>query len=534
MATQATRGFDEVFVEPLSERLTCPICHVAFREPVLTRCGHHFCNSCLTPCLQQSASCPVCRMELKASNIFPNNAMKREILDLTIKCCLHEKGCAWTGELRNGETHDRECQFVDVVCENECEQLIMRKDEEDHVANHCLYRMVSCQHCDLKMKQLVIDDHYKECDQYPIDCTYKCGMMVQRCKMEDHIGRQGTCPNSLLDCDFEDNGCQFRGNRHDLCKHIENNIGLHFSLIASALKETNKKSAASEHQLKLEMNNTKEELRATRDELAETRDELAETRDELAETRDELAETRDELAETRNKLAETRDELAETRNELADLGPIASELKETKQKLSATEHELAVTRDELKNNRGNLMDTTMKLSLVHIPQTQNQFLFTWRIDHWHYQVKLPKVSKYVMPHIRSSQFCVYPGYHMYISAYPNGYDALSENYLSVFLFAVEGELDKKIKWPFPFSFDFELVDQQCGENNIRRQRSPPYGEALASSSCGNGCGFPIFASHEQLQSRFFIKDGSICIKLWVYVKNEDNHLTETFLNTFRC
>ena len=309
MATEATRGFDEVFVEPLSEKLTCSVCHVASRKPVLTRCGHHFCNSCLTPCLQQSDSCLVCRMELEASNIFLNNAMKRELLHLTIKCCLHEKGYAWTGELRNGEMHDRECQYIDVVCENECGQLIMRKDKEDHMANHCLHRMVSCQLCDLNIKQLEIDDHYKECDKYPIDCTYKCGMMVQRCKMEDYIGSRGTCPNSLLGCDFKDSGCQFRGNRCDLCKHIENNIGLHFSLIASALRVKNEKSAASEHQLKQELNNTKEELSATRDEMAETRGELAETGDELAETRDESAETRNELAKTKDELEETRGKL---------------------------------------------------------------------------------------------------------------------------------------------------------------------------------------------------------------------------------
>ena len=502
MATQATRGFDEVFVEPLSERLTCPICHVAFREPVLTRCGHHFCNSCLTPCLQQSASCPVCRMELKASNIFPNNAMKREILDLTIKCCLHEKGCAWTGELRNGEMHDRECQFVDVVCENECEQWIMRKDKEDHVANHCLYRMVSCQHCDLKMKQLEIDDHYKECDQYPIDCTYKCGMMVQRYKMEDHIGRQGTCPNSLLDCDFEDNGCQFRGNRHDLCKHIKNNIGLHFSLIASALKETNKKSAASEHQLKLEMNNTKEELRATRDELAETRD-------ELAETRDELAETRDELAETRNKLAETRNELAETRNKLAE-----------------TEDELEETRGKLTEVRGQLSVDIHRRSLSLLPQIPKQFLFTWAIDNWREKMQLSRETASVTERTTSSLFYVYPGYHLYIGAYPNGNKANSVDCLSLFLFTKRGDFDRTLSWPFPYSFAIELVDQQVGGENIFRQLSPPYGRALQSSKCKLGRGFSRFVTHHTLRSRCYIKDDSIRIKLHVYVEHEEDRYVE--------
>ncbi|XP_062518468.1 TNF receptor-associated factor 6-like [Corticium candelabrum] len=468
MATQATRGFDEVFVEPLSERLTCPICHVAFREPVLTRCGHHFCNNCLMPCLQQSASCPVCRMELEASNIFPNNAMKREILDLIIKCCLHEKGCAWTGELRNGEMHDRECQYVDVVCDNECGQLIMRKDKEDHMANHCLHRMISCENCDRNIKQLEIDDHYKECDKYPINCTYKCGMMVQRCKMEDHIGRRGTCPNSLLGCDFEDSGCQFRGNRHDLCKHIENNIGLHFSLIASALRETNEKSAASEHQLKQELNNTKEELRATRDEMAETRDELAETRNELAKTKDELEKTRGKLTKA----------------------------------------------------MGQLSVDIHRRSLSLLPQTPKQFLFTWTIDNWQEKMQLSRKAASVTEGTTSSSFYVYPGYHLYIGAYPNGINASCRDYLSLFLFPRIGDFDSIVSWPFPYSLAIELVDQQVGGENIFH-RALPHERGLQPSKSKQGRGFSRFVSRHTLRSRCYIKDDSICIKLHVYVKNEE-------------
>ena len=86
-----TCDFDVVFVEPLADRLTCPICHLTFRETTLARCGHNFCTSCLTQCLQQSASCPVCRMPLEESSTFPNKALKREILDLKIKCCLCKK-----------------------------------------------------------------------------------------------------------------------------------------------------------------------------------------------------------------------------------------------------------------------------------------------------------------------------------------------------------------------------------------------------------------------------------------------------------
>ena len=84
----AKGGFDVMFVAGLSEKFTCPICHLALREPQLTKCGHHFCESCLEESLAMSLapSCPVCREELESSKIFPNNALKREILDMKIKC----------------------------------------------------------------------------------------------------------------------------------------------------------------------------------------------------------------------------------------------------------------------------------------------------------------------------------------------------------------------------------------------------------------------------------------------------------------
>ena len=42
LMTAAKRVFDFAFVEPLDEKFKCPICHLAFRKPTLTRCGNHF------------------------------------------------------------------------------------------------------------------------------------------------------------------------------------------------------------------------------------------------------------------------------------------------------------------------------------------------------------------------------------------------------------------------------------------------------------------------------------------------------------
>ena len=43
----AQKGYNEEFVEPMSDDYECPICHFAMRDPMLTKCGHQFCKSCL-------------------------------------------------------------------------------------------------------------------------------------------------------------------------------------------------------------------------------------------------------------------------------------------------------------------------------------------------------------------------------------------------------------------------------------------------------------------------------------------------------
>ena len=43
-----TGGFEAEFVLPLPEEYECPICQLAFRDPVqIEDCGHRFCQSCL-------------------------------------------------------------------------------------------------------------------------------------------------------------------------------------------------------------------------------------------------------------------------------------------------------------------------------------------------------------------------------------------------------------------------------------------------------------------------------------------------------
>lgn len=280
-------GFDPDFVEPLAERLTCPICYLALREPYLTRCGHQFCYGCLRP-LIGNGTCPVCRADIKETETFPNNMVKREIMCLKIKCERQEDGCEWIGELKQQDEHKALCGYETVHCDNNCDEMMMRKDKEHHKENLCPRRIVSCSYCDLQLENQELSVHFKSCVQYPVACKYGCGMQIARGHVDTHISREGNCSMSPLQCDFIDAGCTFSGNRCQLEEHLVKGTVGHLNLMMKSFHMTTEKLVASnkrQEKLANELAVTKAMLEARQDELAK---ELATTKQVLAKTESEL------------------------------------------------------------------------------------------------------------------------------------------------------------------------------------------------------------------------------------------------------
>ena len=245
MAVHHESGFDAHFVEPVKDRYTCPICHLAAREPMLTKCGHQFCQECLRPLIRDgNATCPVCREELKESEMFLNNMTKREILSLKIYCDQREKGCSWQGELRQCDEHNQECGYVVEVCSNDCGEVIMRKDMDYHKQNMCSRRIVGCCYCDTQLEHGQLTVHYETCDSY-----------------------------SPQQCDFASAGCQFIGNKEQLQDHLEKNIVNHLSLTMQSVSNLQEKLAsADKKQKRMETN-----LSVAEDELCDVKEKLQQT-----------------------------------------------------------------------------------------------------------------------------------------------------------------------------------------------------------------------------------------------------------------
>ena len=62
----------DLFPEPPSEELKCPICLCVMKDPQqLNVCDHLFCKDCITTHFRTSSECPVDRKAAQLSNVIP-------------------------------------------------------------------------------------------------------------------------------------------------------------------------------------------------------------------------------------------------------------------------------------------------------------------------------------------------------------------------------------------------------------------------------------------------------------------------------
>ena len=130
---------DEIeFVDALPDELKCSICLLVFKDPILTDCGHLFCQTCIAPVVSRNARCPLCNEE--GFRTFPDKRTIRKIRSLKIKCKKRAEGCEWVGEYGRLEHHldpkEGDCGFVEVECDFYsvgCTTRPLRKDLSQHM-----------------------------------------------------------------------------------------------------------------------------------------------------------------------------------------------------------------------------------------------------------------------------------------------------------------------------------------------------------------------------------------------------------------
>lgn len=201
-------GYDYDFVGNIPDRCRCCLCRKVLCNPHLTGCcGSHFCHSCFTyyQATQKGKKiCPGCGEEDFQSLL--DKSVIKEVNKLEIYCPNCKDGCEWVGELeklQNHQTSEEGCGYVAVSCTNQgCEESVKRKDLPSHVQELCEYRPYECEYCHFKdVYRVICGAHCSECLEYPL-----------------------TCPNSEA-------GCEWRGKRVELKKHLDSDEGCSYVVV---------------------------------------------------------------------------------------------------------------------------------------------------------------------------------------------------------------------------------------------------------------------------------------------------------------
>ena len=146
----ATGYEDRRFQTLVDENLHCVICTEVLRDPVQCRSNeHHFCRNCITEHLKHSQNCPTCKDPLTVETLVrPQRFLANTLSNLKISCENSERGCRAVVELGSLITHVASCEFNPVPCSNDqCDEIISRRDKEVHESKVCDFRPVECDYC---------------------------------------------------------------------------------------------------------------------------------------------------------------------------------------------------------------------------------------------------------------------------------------------------------------------------------------------------------------------------------------------------
>ena len=146
----ATGYEDSRFETKVDENLHCVICTEVLKDPVQCRSNeHHFCRNCIAQHLKHSPKCPICQDPLTVETLAkPQRFLANTLACLKISCDNSNRGCRKVVELGSLATHVVSCEFSPMPCSNDqCEEIISRRDKEIHENKVCDFRQVKCDYC---------------------------------------------------------------------------------------------------------------------------------------------------------------------------------------------------------------------------------------------------------------------------------------------------------------------------------------------------------------------------------------------------
>ena len=398
-------GYQCEFLDTVNDLFFCKKCNlVAKRSTTTSCCGESFCHTCIADICEQHKPCPECGQE--DFSIYEQFKYQKRIGSLKVHCSFKSRGCGWSGQLDQLEHHldseQGDCQYVDIKCPLNCQQVVPKNQVEQHLSEACTKRPYVCLHCAFKATyEEVVEKHLPECKYVPLPCPNHCGVTCDREDMEDHMKM---CRLEEMVCKFSGIGCDGGYVREDEDEYTEKNTQKHVMLIAANAMET------------------KQQLQKK----------LREQEKKLTEQEQKLREQEEKLGEQEEKLGEQEEKLGDQKETIQDL---VLKLEEQSKKLDLLQQDL--------NAKGQLLDK------VIINSTR-----TFEMRNFSVEKAKDKPGDWKSPaiytHLHGYKFC--------IGVDANGKEGTARGRcISVCLYVMAGEYDEGLKWPVEATFTVGLI-----------------------------------------------------------------------------
>lgn len=243
---------DLIVERSLVRELQCCICLCLLDTPLSCKMGHLFCAPCVTRLLgvEGKGQCPECRASITADSLARALFVEKAIRSLKVFCKYRfalrndsslnvnedPLGCKDILTLETRDSHEAQCQYRFVLCPLRCsaDVCIRANAVSQHVLD-CPHRMLKCRYCEQEFRAKELGMHEdSHCMQAPETCT-DCKMTIRRSDIEAH---ESECPERVVSCHFEREGCKERLKRKELLGHDKEAAGAHLVLVRNHYERT--------------------------------------------------------------------------------------------------------------------------------------------------------------------------------------------------------------------------------------------------------------------------------------------------------
>nr|XP_015217995.1 PREDICTED: TNF receptor-associated factor 5 [Lepisosteus oculatus]XP_015217996.1 PREDICTED: TNF receptor-associated factor 5 [Lepisosteus oculatus] len=518
------------FVEKLEEQYVCPSCGHVVLNPHQTGCGHIFCYQCIKAFLESTTmpKCPIDNALIKANEVFQDNCCKREILNLEIYCA-NAPDCTLKVTLGRLQEHLKHCPYESVQCTNiGCTDVMFRMDLREHLMSICAYRMESCPHCEKHYMLIQLKDHEDtNCPDFKIQCPNKCSQVIKRHKLKDHFQE---CPQVEIDCTYKKYGCFFREKRVNVEAHEDVALKDHLLLVLESnfklekqIDDLQKTLLLKHHEfqeLTSVVNNLEKEIKPLIQQVTKTDNMLSCVQRSLEEQRDRVSSVQIQLQQLTR--AFNQDPI---RTEVGHLKTSVDNLKQQVSVIESLKDRLNVLDDQYKRHSRLLNIHMEQLNLNderfrQLEATSYNGKLIWKIQD--FQKRKEAAAEGRAPSMFSMPFYTSrSGYKLCARAYLNGDGAGRGTHLSLYIVLMRGDFDSLLPWPFRQTVTLMILDQSGNKSDILDYFKPdpasnsfrrPTGEMNVAS------GFPCFVSHADLENPkngVYVKDETLFVKVKV-------------------